>query len=146
MSERTTSWYNRKFVVSRSTKCQTLNPLFLFAFLCSYMVIVSAEFSNTSKSLEWQDQGNTKFITAQRAYDKEHKMKHNEFRLYPHECYTRDNCVQCQGFAKIKYMHMIIFTSVEYFLYKLYWKRRLCHDSMKSIAMQISTAPPISFC
>ena len=40
----------------------------------------------------------------------------------------------------------IIFTSVEYFLYKLYWKRRLCHDSMKSIAMQISTAPPISFC
>ena len=36
-----------------------------------------------------------------------------------------------------------IFTSVEYFLYKLYWKRRVCHDSMKSIAMQISTAPLI---
>ena len=42
--------------------------------------------------------------------------------------------------------HSIIFTSVEYFLYKLYWKRRVCHESMKSIAMQISTAPPISFC
>ena len=39
--------------------------------------------------------------------------------------------------------HNKIFTSVEYFLYKLYWKRRVCHDSMKSIAMQISTAPPI---
>ena len=39
-----------------------------------------------------------------------------------------------------------IFTSVEYFLYKLYWKQWVCHDSMKSIAMQISTAPPISFC
>ena len=37
----------------------------------------------------------------------------------------------------------LIFTSVEYFLYKLYWKRRVCHDSMKSITMQISTAPPI---
>ena len=36
-----------------------------------------------------------------------------------------------------------IFTSVEYFLYKLYWKRRVRHDSMKSIAMQISTEPPI---
>ena len=43
-------------------------------------------------------------------------------------------------------IHSKIFTSVEYFLYKLYWKRRVCHDSMTSIAMQIRTAPPISFC
>ena len=46
-------------------------------------------------------------------------------------------------FIKLNVTCMKIFTSVEYFLYKLYWKRRVCHDSMKSIAMQISTAPPI---
>ena len=48
-----------------------------------------------------------------------------------------------EGLQNKREYHRVIFTSVEYFLYKLYWKRRVCHDSMKSIAMQISTAPPI---
>ena len=56
------------------------------------------------------------------------------------------------NFSQVGYLHSNLrFFSFscsipKYFLYNLYWKRRVCHDSMKSIAMQISTAPPISFC
>ena len=60
---------------------------------------------------------------------------------------TNNNLDICSISLKFHmWMYDRIFTSVEYFLYKLYWKRRVFHDSMTSIAMQISIGPPISFC
>ena len=55
------------------------------------MIIVSAWYSNSSKSLELQDQGIYKLYHHNDEV-KEHEMMHNEFKVYPHECYTINNC------------------------------------------------------